>query len=363
MKQNVGDVVYAYFWHHMHPFTSVDGGGVWAVYPVVFAHGYIVHHKMPEMFGDDLLSIQFTKIFEKSDLHYDSVFCFEELLLHLKLHVGWRSLEPSTIFSEKAILMVLKEVINSLLSSSLLLSTRGLVVVYLAIASLSVQIGLTVLLWQQLCYIYKGKTYLDDLSSSDSGSDERGCQNLFRFFGCPYSASRFAVQSNQLNPLPMSSAGARLGSFICWILKSMFPGLLVIHYGLLVTFIYSVSMMASSFSPDIQIDRHLTVSLVMLCRPTARFGFLYLLVPVESQISLAVHATITGFLLHHAGGSVHRSSTSNVDEVMTTDKHGISCVRYSFRESRVTPRELLRKRISRRPCLRLIEGVTVFEID
>ncbi|MBA0572949.1 hypothetical protein Golob_000249, partial [Gossypium lobatum] len=44
-------------------------------------------------------------------------------------------------------------------------------------------IGLSVLLWQQLCYIYEGKTYLSHLSSQGSGGDhieEKGCQNIFR---------------------------------------------------------------------------------------------------------------------------------------------------------------------------------------
>ncbi|XP_065867120.1 protein S-acyltransferase 11 isoform X1 [Euphorbia lathyris] len=87
---------------------------------------------------------------------------------------------------------ILKEVIFTFLSSALLLSTRGLVLVYLFFSSISVEIGLTVLLWQQLSYIYQGKTYISHLSSQ--GSDEIGekdCKNIFRFFGCPYSISRY----------------------------------------------------------------------------------------------------------------------------------------------------------------------------
>ncbi|KAJ9178710.1 hypothetical protein P3X46_010570 [Hevea brasiliensis] len=87
---------------------------------------------------------------------------------------------------------ILKELIFASLSSALLLSSRGLVLVYLFFSSVSVEIGLTVLLLQQLCYIYKGKTYLSHLNSQ--GGDEVGekdCKNLLRFFGCPYSVSRY----------------------------------------------------------------------------------------------------------------------------------------------------------------------------
>ncbi|KAG6642775.1 hypothetical protein CIPAW_09G164500 [Carya illinoinensis] len=76
--------------------------------------------------------------------------------------------------------------------SAVLLSARGLVLVYLFVSSVSVQIGLSVLLWQQLCFIYEGKTYLSHLSTR--GNEEIGrkdCQNLFRFFECPYSISRY----------------------------------------------------------------------------------------------------------------------------------------------------------------------------
>ncbi|XP_050230704.1 protein S-acyltransferase 11 [Mercurialis annua] len=86
----------------------------------------------------------------------------------------------------------LKETIIAILSSGVSLSPRGLVLVYLFFASVSVQIGLSVLLWQQLSYIYQGKTYLSYLSSQ--GGDpvsEKDCKNLFRFFGCSYSVSRF----------------------------------------------------------------------------------------------------------------------------------------------------------------------------
>lgn len=77
-----------------------------------------------------------------------------------------------------------KEVVHAVLRSTTLLSIRGFILIYLFISSFSVQIGLIVLLCQQLWYIYEGKTYLSHLSSQgDDG--EKDCQNLLRFFGCP----------------------------------------------------------------------------------------------------------------------------------------------------------------------------------
>ncbi|KAG8644240.1 protein S-acyltransferase 11 isoform X2 [Manihot esculenta] len=87
---------------------------------------------------------------------------------------------------------IFKELIFALLSSALLLSPRGLVLVYLFFSSVSVEMGLIVLLLQQLCYIYQGKTYISHLNSQ--GGDEAGekdCKNILRFFGCPYTVSRY----------------------------------------------------------------------------------------------------------------------------------------------------------------------------
>ncbi|KAG8493138.1 hypothetical protein CXB51_010515 [Gossypium anomalum] len=71
-------------------------------------------------------------------------------------------------------------------------AVRGLVLIYLFIASISVEISLSVLLWQQLCYIYEGRTYLSHLSSREGDHvKEKDCQNLLRFFGCRYSMLRF----------------------------------------------------------------------------------------------------------------------------------------------------------------------------
>ncbi|KAL8486042.1 hypothetical protein ACS0TY_022956 [Phlomoides rotata] len=84
----------------------------------------------------------------------------------------------------------LKDKILALLRSAVFLSVRGIVLVYLFMASVSVDIGLSVLLWQQLSYIYAGKTYLSHLRAVDSEETMgRDCQNLVRFFGCPYNAA------------------------------------------------------------------------------------------------------------------------------------------------------------------------------
>ncbi|XP_042055296.1 protein S-acyltransferase 11-like [Salvia splendens] len=80
---------------------------------------------------------------------------------------------------------VLKETILAFLRSAVFLPVRGLVLVYLFLSSLSVSIGLSVLLWQQLSYIYVGKTYLSHLRAVDSEEVmERDCKNIVRFFGC-----------------------------------------------------------------------------------------------------------------------------------------------------------------------------------
>ncbi|KAK7273697.1 hypothetical protein RIF29_14756 [Crotalaria pallida] len=87
---------------------------------------------------------------------------------------------------------VMNEIFVAFLGSALLLSTRGLVLVYLFISSVSLQIGLMVLLWQQLSYIYQGKTYLSQLSSPpDNEEEKKDCQNLVRFFGFQYPVTRF----------------------------------------------------------------------------------------------------------------------------------------------------------------------------
>ncbi|KAF5771604.1 putative protein S-acyltransferase [Helianthus annuus] len=85
----------------------------------------------------------------------------------------------------------LKEIAFAFFASVESLSLRGFVLVYLFIAGVSVEIGLCVLLWQQMSYIYEGKTYLIHLSSRGTNRNgKKDCQNIVRFFGCPYSATR-----------------------------------------------------------------------------------------------------------------------------------------------------------------------------
>ncbi|OIW17353.1 hypothetical protein TanjilG_22465 [Lupinus angustifolius] len=106
----------------------------------------------------------------------------------LKYSVG----RPNAMSQQYLAWRVIKEIIFAFLGSALLLSSRGLVLLYLFISSLSLQIGLVVLLWQQLSYIYHGKTYLSNLSSStDNEEEKKDCQNIVRFFGFQYPATRF----------------------------------------------------------------------------------------------------------------------------------------------------------------------------
>ncbi|KAK2453733.1 DHHC-type zinc finger family protein [Trifolium repens] len=88
---------------------------------------------------------------------------------------------------------IINEIFITFLRSALFLSSRGLLLLYLFIASFSLQIGLSVLLWQQLTFIYEGKTYLSNLSSHADNEEEekKDCQNLVRFFGLQYSVARF----------------------------------------------------------------------------------------------------------------------------------------------------------------------------
>lgn len=96
------------------------------------------------------------------------------------------------VLNHELILRALREFIIAFLSSMLFLPARALVLMYLFMSSVSVEIGLSVLLWQQLCYIYEGKTYLSHLSSQDSDeATTKDCENIIRFFGCPYSTKRY----------------------------------------------------------------------------------------------------------------------------------------------------------------------------
>ncbi|XP_047338204.1 protein S-acyltransferase 11-like [Impatiens glandulifera] len=105
------------------------------------------------------------------------------------------SLSPWEGFSSMFALGMIKEIGLAFLTSALMLSTRGLILVYLFISSVSIEIGLSVLLWQQLCYIYEGDTYLSSLRRGNQANRDKDCQNIVRFFGCPYSIFRYFPSS------------------------------------------------------------------------------------------------------------------------------------------------------------------------
>ncbi|KAL7000608.1 protein S-acyltransferase [Sarracenia purpurea var. burkii] len=107
--------------------------------------------------------------------------------------LNFRYRDISSGSSSTLALRMVKEIAFALLRSAEFLSARGFVLAYLFVSSVSVVIGLSVLLSQQLGYIYEGNTYLSHLSSQGSSDAVvgRDCQNLVRFFGCPNSVSRF----------------------------------------------------------------------------------------------------------------------------------------------------------------------------
>lgn len=85
---------------------------------------------------------------------------------------------------------LLKDNFLAFVRAATFLPIRGLVLVYLFIASVSVGIGLGALLCQQLGYIYAGKTYLSHLTYMDNEEVvEKDCQNLVTFFGCSQSTA------------------------------------------------------------------------------------------------------------------------------------------------------------------------------
>ncbi|XP_027153883.1 protein S-acyltransferase 11-like [Coffea eugenioides] len=112
--------------------------------------------------------------------------------LHVWPPVNYVANQPlNRLLSYEVTLNFLKESAFALLRSAVFLTPRGLVLVYLFIASVSVGIGLSVLLWQQLSYVYRGKTYLSQLNASEGDGGERDCKNLINFFGCQYIAARY----------------------------------------------------------------------------------------------------------------------------------------------------------------------------
>ncbi|KAL6651609.1 hypothetical protein ACP70R_010534 [Stipagrostis hirtigluma subsp. patula] len=124
----------------------------------------------------------------------------------------WPSVDFPNLASSRhsmSSLKILMEIITTLASSAFFLSARGIVLVYLAFASLSVNAGIGVLLCQQLSYVYEGNTYLNRLSSPNIIQGERGLQNLVRFFGCPYSVSRVLLGHSNAGKM-QDNSGAKL---------------------------------------------------------------------------------------------------------------------------------------------------------
>lgn len=105
---------------------------------------------------------------------------------------NWQIRLLNGAFGQKLLMGLLKDIFLAVFSSMMFLPARGLVLIYLFIASISIGIGLSVLLWQQLCFIYEGKTYLSHISASGGDSTAiKDCQNFIRFFGLPYTRARY----------------------------------------------------------------------------------------------------------------------------------------------------------------------------
>ncbi|KAF6160797.1 hypothetical protein GIB67_035998, partial [Kingdonia uniflora] len=110
---------------------------------------------------------------------------------HLWPPLDYGSLNLLSSFTMHSSLIMVKQIVIAFLSSAVFLTPRSLLLVYLFVASFSMEIGLTVLLWQQLWFIYEGKTYLTHLTQGKNGVGQRDCQNISRFFGFSYSGTRF----------------------------------------------------------------------------------------------------------------------------------------------------------------------------
>ncbi|KAK9676479.1 hypothetical protein RND81_11G079600 [Saponaria officinalis] len=106
-------------------------------------------------------------------------------ILHISPSLGETTVgQMHRVGNKLAVMSILKDVFIAFLTSAIFFSTRGIVLLYLFVSSISVGIGLSILLWQQLYFIYEGRTYLSSLSSRAKA--ERDCRNLYLFFGCPY---------------------------------------------------------------------------------------------------------------------------------------------------------------------------------
>lgn len=118
---------------------------------------------------------------------------------HIWPSITYEPFDNSYGFGSDFAMRAIREIVYGLLKSVVLLSPRGLVLVYLFVSSVSLGIGLSILLWQQLCFIYEGKTYLNHLND---GVGEKDCQNLVQFFGCPYSFSIYLPHCSLSRFLP-----------------------------------------------------------------------------------------------------------------------------------------------------------------
>ncbi|KAG5398340.1 hypothetical protein IGI04_020154 [Brassica rapa subsp. trilocularis] len=179
-------------------------GGIWAAYPVVFSISLacrILHSVTAVslaistlttfMIGNcvgagnhkNFVAFLISAIISTS---YASVMCVYSLIHILPPLENGAAYASSHASNSVSILRGVKSIVLAYLSNAVFISVRGLVLLYLFVASVSVAIGLSVLLWQQLSYIYEGKTYLSHLSSQGSEEDgEKSFGNLLTFFGCP----------------------------------------------------------------------------------------------------------------------------------------------------------------------------------
>lgn len=93
-------------------------------------------------------------------------------------------------------LVFVKQFLQNVVCSALFLSARGFVLIYLAMACFSLEIGISVLLFQQLRYIYEGRTYINYLRFNKGDEvGKKGMHNIVRFFNCPFWFSRLLVGS------------------------------------------------------------------------------------------------------------------------------------------------------------------------
>nr|GMD67683.1 protein S-acyltransferase 11 [Ipomoea batatas] len=207
-----------------------DGGGIWAIYPVVFAINYyygVLHLIIAVTLSISTISTLSFTAFRSAGappnilwgsypaigncvgaanhrffiLFLISAVTSTVYVTFMSAYAAYHIWPPfrygtvipwGGVLDHELLLRAVREFMITFLSSMLFLPARALVLMYLFMSSVSVEIGLSVLLWQQLCYIYEGKTYLSHLSSLDSDeATTKDCENIIRFFGCPYSTKRY----------------------------------------------------------------------------------------------------------------------------------------------------------------------------